>query len=386
MVSRVKKGDGSVVGKGAIDKPNKSRKMNSDSENESEGDAMVIGESDDEIEEDDDDDDDELLGLAGVDNDFDEDLVDEEEEEDEYEDEVIPSRKRNSKANSKKPLVSVNSGNTGNISVTMNFNDKKKFSKVMKSKISKPKVQQKLKLKRRPDLSTESSADSVINNSKNNFKNKNKSRSHNKKAINYNEDDDDEEDEELIGEDNEEEEDEIINNSMIGEDDELDEDEEDEDNFDDIGSGYNSERDLSKLSERQRSKILGTSEEPDELSSELYKDKKLPKSVLALMHGNQKKEPLTEEEIQFKKADTARKRKIFVARKLEAEKKETLKKLLYRKVEKADAKAKEEELERRKLNKSKRKELLKHKALFSWVSKTEVVNDVKTNVSYYSMQ
>jgi len=75
-----------------------------------------------------------------------------------------------------------------------------------------------------------------------------------------------------------------------------------------------------------------------------------------------------------------------VARKLEEEKKETLKKLLYRKIEKVDAKAQQEEDERRKLNQSKRKELIKHSALFSWVSKTEVVNNEKTNVSFYSMQ
>lgn len=150
--------------------------------------------------------------------------------------------------------------------------------------------------------------------------------------------------------------------------------------------------DVTKFSERQKSKYLGTSEEPDEvpsletLQSEFYKGKKLPKSILALMEGNPNKKQLTEEEIQLRKAEAARKRKTFNLRRLEAEKKETLKKLLHRKVEKVDAQKLEVENERRLQNKLKRKDIITHKALFSWVSKTEVDNGEKKNVSYYSMQ
>jgi Ino eighty subunit 2 len=149
--------------------------------------------------------------------------------------------------------------------------------------------------------------------------------------------------------------------------------------------------DLSKLSDRQRAKYLGTSEDPEDLRPEFYTGKKLPKSVLALMEGNKKKKVMTAEEIEMRKAEAARKRKTFNQRKLEAEKKETLKKLLHRKIDKVDARKQEQEEERRKQNKLKRKEIIKHKALFSWVSRTEVGGETDTEnkkrtVSYYSMQ
>lgn len=163
-----------------------------------------------------------------------------------------------------------------------------------------------------------------------------------------------------------------------------DDDEDDEDLFDYDEDGKKN-IDLSKLSDRQRAKYLGQSEEPDELKNELLNGKNLPKSVLMLMEGSQKKQ-LTEEEIELRKADAARKRKHFVMKKLEAEKKETLRKLLHRKVEKVDSRKQEEENERNRLNKLKRAELLKHKALFSWVSKTEGEGIDKCAVSYYSMQ
>lgn len=140
--------------------------------------------------------------------------------------------------------------------------------------------------------------------------------------------------------------------------------------------------DLSKLSDRQRAKYLGQSEEPEELNAEFYNGKKLPKSVLALMKGNEKKKVLTPEEIELRKADAARKRKTFNARKLEAEKKETLRKLLHRKIDKAEVKRQEMEDERKRENKLKRREIIKHKALFSYVSK-KVGEGIQ---SFYSMQ
>jgi Ino eighty subunit 2 len=191
---------------------------------------------------------------------------------------------------------------------------------------------------------------------------------------------------------NEDEEDEDIEDELMNDDDEgigiddVDEDELDEDELLGLNTEDESDIDLSKLSGRQRAKYLGTSEEPDDLKPEFYQGKKLPRSVLALIEGNSKKKQLTAEEMQLRKAEAARKRKTFNMRKLEAEKKETLKKLLHRKVEKVDAKKQEEELERRKQNMLKRKEIIKHKAIFSWISKTEIVNGEKTSTSYYSMQ
>lgn len=178
------------------------------------------------------------------------------------------------------------------------------------------------------------------------------------------------------GENEEDEEDE--------EEDEADEDEDEEEEMEnDIDS---SSVDLSKLSDRQKSNFDEDSVEPEDMKSDDYQNKSLPRSVMALMDGHSRKKQLTEEEIQLRKAEAARKRKTFNIRRLEAEKKETLKKLLHRKVEKVDAKKQEEENERRRLNQLKRKEIMKHKALFSWVSKTELIDDVKKNVSYYSMQ
>lgn len=209
-------------------------------------------------------------------------------------------------------------------------------------------------------------------------------------SLDADEDEDDDEDEvEDVDEDGE---DEDMNLDLELEDDEGDviavdyddEDEDDEDLFD-----YDEEDrknvDMSKLSDRQRAKYFGQSEEPEDLQSQYYQGKKLPKSVLALMEGSKKKQ-LTEEEIEFRKADAARKRKNFVMKKLEEEKKETLRKLLYRKVEKVDSKKQEEENERQRLQKLKRAELIKHKALFSWVSKTDGEGDQRQAVSYYSMQ
>lgn len=181
---------------------------------------------------------------------------------------------------------------------------------------------------------------------------------------------------------------EIPNNDSLRNSDDNDSEENDDPNLNDEGNdtnGNESDIELAKLSERQRSKVLGLSEEPEEVINEFYNGKKLPKSVLALMEGGTKKKPLTEEEIQLRKAEAARKRKTFNMRKLESEKKETLKKLLHRKIEKVDAKKVEEENERRKLN-SRRRELITHKALFSWVSKTDVVDGQKTDVSLYSLQ
>lgn len=172
--------------------------------------------------------------------------------------------------------------------------------------------------------------------------------------------------------------------------DEIDDDELDDDELINIvmeQEENNTEIDVNKLSDRQRAKYFGKSSvEAEDLNPEFYQGKKLPKSVLALMQGNSKKKQLTVEELELRKADAARKRKTFNMRKLEAEKKETLRKLLNRKVEKVDLKKQEEENERRKFNLNKRKEILKHKALFSWKSKEEIINGERVNQMYYSMQ
>ncbi|KAG0682309.1 hypothetical protein C6P40_001905 [Pichia californica] len=267
-----------------------------------------------------------------------------------------------SRAKPKAQLVTVTYQSSSNLLMTLKLN-KKKFSKVVNAK--KPKKEGKSR-----------SPVSII---KDNTRKRNTKVSY----IEPNEDDDfgsdiDDFDSIVPGLNDDEEEGEDKEGVDVDDDDEEDDDigiEEDE-----------SDIDLSKLSERQRSKVLGISEEPEELTPEFYNGKKLPKSVLALMEGGNKKKPLTEEEMQLRKAEAARKRKTFNQRKLEAEKKETLKKLLHRKIEKVDAKKLELENERRLQNKQIRRELITHKALFSWVSKTEVIDGEKTSVSLYSMQ
>lgn len=101
-----------------------------------------------------------------------------------------------------------------------------------------------------------------------------------------------------------------------------------------------------------------------------------------------KAQKLTEEELLLKKAEATRKRKHFIARKLEAEKKETLERLLLKRETKSASVGPESE-SRREL---KKRVLAIHPALFSWSSKTELVapadtqgEPTKTNVSYYSM-
>lgn len=110
---------------------------------------------------------------------------------------------------------------------------------------------------------------------------------------------------------------------------------------------------------------------------------KMPKSVLVLIDPRTKAQKLSEEELVLKKAEATRKRKHFIARKLEAEKKETLERLLLKKENKSASVGPDSENARKE---SKKRVLITHKALFSWSSKTENTNDGhKTNVSYYSM-
>ncbi|GAV29638.1 hypothetical protein PMKS-003139 [Pichia membranifaciens] len=320
-----------------------------------------------------------------------------EDEEDEEEDfEEFGKARSKSRAKAKAPVesskkkqsnVSVMNKSTNSLLISMNFVDKKKLSTVLSqpsspgSKETKPKVAAKANSRTRnikvsytepneddfgSDIDTAEEVKPSSVKKGNNARGGSKGRGRQVAATADDEDDDEDDDRDE-------------------DDDEVDDDEDLdlEENMDDIEE---SDVDFSKLSERQRSKVLGVSEEPEETTPEFYEGKKLPKSVLALMEGSSKKKALTEEEIQLKKAEAARKRKTFNMRKLEAEKKETLKKLLHRKIDKVDAKKQEEENERRRRNQLKRKELITHKALFSWVSKTETVDDKKTSVSLYSMQ
>lgn len=269
--------------------------------------------------------------------------------------------------------VSIKKGRKGenSLSITLSFTNTKKLSKVLKPQ-AKSNNKKALKVKNNKGVSrtrnvkvsyTEPTEDDFGSDFEENGSiSKNFKDESNRKDVGLPE----EEEEEDV--ENEDDDDEL--------DDDLDSDEENE----------QSDVDLSKLSERQRSKMFGGSEDPEDLTPDYYNGKKLPKSVLALIEGGKQKKALTEEEIQLRKAEAARKRKTFNARKLEAEKKETLKKLLHRKIEKVDVKKQAEEEERRKQNLLKRRELITHKALFSWVSKTEVVDGQKTNASYYSMQ
>ena len=317
---------------------------------------------------------------------------DEDEEDEEEEFEELARSKSRTKAkvpveSSKKEQknVSVKNKSTNSLLISMNFVDKKKLSTVLSqpsspgAKGTKPNAKTNSRTRNIKITYTEPNEDdfgSDIDTAEevkptsikrsSNAKGNNKGRGR-QTAATLNDDDDDDD------EDKDDEEDEVDD----------DEDLDLEENMDD---NEESDVDFSKLSERQRSKVLGVSEEPEEMTPELYEGKKLPKSVLALMEGSSKKKALTEEEIQLKKAEAARKRKTFNMRKLEAEKKETLKKLLHRKIDKVDAKKQEEENERRRRNQLKRKELITHRALFSWLSKTETVDDKKTNVSLFSLQ
>lgn len=112
--------------------------------------------------------------------------------------------------------------------------------------------------------------------------------------------------------------------------------------------------------------------------------KAIPRSVMVLTDPRTKAQKLSEEELVLKKAEATRKRKHFIQKKLEAEKKETLERLLNKRETKAkSASVAPEEGSRREI---KKRVLIKHKALFSYSSRTVKLEDGQNqNVSYYSM-
>jgi Ino eighty subunit 2 len=117
--------------------------------------------------------------------------------------------------------------------------------------------------------------------------------------------------------------------------------------------------DLTKMTERQRAKLL----------NEDFPKEESP-SLISLSNDIQKRRVLTEEENQLRKAEIARKRKNLTEKKLEEEKQDTINKLLKRRAGKASAAQLEEDEEN--LNKEKpRRPQLQHPALFSWVSKKD---------------
>ena len=146
--------------------------------------------------------------------------------------------------------------------------------------------------------------------------------------------------------------------------------------------------DPSRMTARQRDKYYGkTSEKPLKVPEASLKNIK-SKELLALMDEPQKKKNLSEEEIQLRRAEQARKRKNFSIKKLEAEKRDTLNKLLMKRASKVrdtkNLKGKEygDEEESQAVP---RRPQLKHNALFRWQSKTETKDGVRKNVQYYSI-
>ncbi|GMG41008.1 unnamed protein product [Ambrosiozyma monospora] len=152
--------------------------------------------------------------------------------------------------------------------------------------------------------------------------------------------------------------------------------------------------DVTKMTERQRSKILNyTTEESDTPSSSVThingKRKRGAKELLSLMDNGYKKKEFTAEEIQLRKLEAARKRKNFNARKLEKEKKETINKLLMKRADKVrnlnNLKGKEyDDDDNADSRDEKRRVLIQHEALFSWSSKSVVRDSKQQCLSTYS--
>jgi len=146
--------------------------------------------------------------------------------------------------------------------------------------------------------------------------------------------------------------------------------------------------DPTRMTARQRDKYYGKAdEEPQKVLETSLKNIK-SKELLALMDEPQKKKNLSEEEIQLRRAEQARKRKNFSIKKLEAEKRDTLNKLLMKRASKVrdikNLKGKEygDEEETQAVP---RRPQLKHNALFRWQSKTVTKDKAKRNVEYYSI-
>ncbi|ODV87678.1 hypothetical protein CANARDRAFT_173603 [[Candida] arabinofermentans NRRL YB-2248] len=159
-----------------------------------------------------------------------------------------------------------------------------------------------------------------------------------------------------------------------------------DDDEDDEGEVLNN-NDLTRMTERQRSRYLDTSEDI-ELPEDI-KPKAKSAELLALSNEPLKKKQFTEEEIQLRKLENARKRKNFNIKRLEMEKRDTLNKLLLKRADKVknlQALEGQEYLDEDENSASKpnQRQLLKHKALFSWYSKTVTSDDgTRKNVSLY---
>ncbi|ODQ79088.1 hypothetical protein BABINDRAFT_167629 [Babjeviella inositovora NRRL Y-12698] len=126
--------------------------------------------------------------------------------------------------------------------------------------------------------------------------------------------------------------------------------------------------DISKMTERQRTKYF-----EEQVAVEAPKEK-----FLALSNDIIKKVNLTEDEIQLRRAETARRRKNQSEKKLEEEKTETLNKLLKRRagkvrdLKKLDEQSKDgEDWDPDEGETVKKRPVVKHGALFRWVSNPE---------------
>ncbi|CDK29121.1 unnamed protein product [Kuraishia capsulata CBS 1993] len=194
------------------------------------------------------------------------------------------------------------------------------------------------------------------------------------------------------------------NYAEVGYDDLLDQDDQDDDQEDDDGTGLGDDdfeedwesatpvADVSRMTGRQKAKYFGTtSEEPvaepvyvippsaaTATSSAAAPRPRISQELLALSNEPIKKKILTEEEIQSRRAENARKRKNFNEKRLEEEKRDTLNKLLKKRATKVKTKSAlqteyEEEDERSHRGASRildkpRRPLMQHKALFTWRS------------------
>ncbi|ODV98315.1 hypothetical protein PACTADRAFT_48098 [Pachysolen tannophilus NRRL Y-2460] len=126
-------------------------------------------------------------------------------------------------------------------------------------------------------------------------------------------------------------------------------------------------QDISKMTERQRAKFLEENKNLDVKNSKYSVDSD-SNGFLELSNEPTKKKVYTEEELQLRRAETARKRKNLSERRLEEEKQDTLNRLLKRRANKVrDIKSLNDEDKPSILDKP-RRPVLQHKALISWRS------------------
>jgi Ino eighty subunit 2 len=123
--------------------------------------------------------------------------------------------------------------------------------------------------------------------------------------------------------------------------------------------------DVTKMTERQRARLLDDDNDTDGGDSKL----------LSLGDKKSKKKVLTAEETELRKAEIARKRKNMLEKKLDEEKQDTINKLLKRRAVKTGTRSKksldEEVDEEGRLRERPRRPQLDHPALLRWVSRGE---------------